>query len=126
MDAQINLTQLRALAAQATPGPWEWNGEGLTVPSRKSIDREHGETIQFFRMGKDGACWDADATFIAACSPTTINGLLDEIEQMREALKKYGRHLDTCVPVPCVEPTKPHNCSGDPCICGLDALTQGA
>lgn len=94
---------LRALAAAATPGPWEvesyWDslmgpeGENATwrIPG---LERWHGlpNTVHF---GRD----EATARYVAAVSPDVVVGLLDEIKEERANYAGAMADLDALVDV---------------------------
>lgn len=69
------LDAVRDRMAKAMPGPWTWNGEGFIAPATKPIDKVRGDNVQFFLLGINGACWDADRTLIAH-APTDLTRLL--------------------------------------------------
>ncbi len=70
---------LRALAQQATPGPWEprevqpWHATDVLQALRA---RDGGQLVICEHAG-------TDAAFIAACDPQTILALLDAVEAAR-------------------------------------------
>jgi hypothetical protein len=99
----LDLALLRALAQAATPGPWS-NDDGKRGPKKAVwIERSHREATEAdgspSRYGPDRVyianavqTWDsvagewndavANASFIAACDPTTVIELLDEIDRL--------------------------------------------
>ena len=83
----MTLTEFRALAERASPGPWEpW--DSLYVGMKAAIVQPAANplrTIAEVRTNFD------DAKFIAAASPTAIIALLDEIERLTALLKECSR-----------------------------------
>ncbi len=93
MTAPTDTAALRATAEAATPGPWKRDTMGGL---NGDVRGEKGRWIAL--------CWgltkgdpnrheykvecNANAEFIAAANPTTIKALLDELDQLRAALKE--------------------------------------
>lgn len=98
MIDDTRLAELRALADDATAGPW-WGGgnnrrrDAIGLVGRTS-DRGTGNAIAVLNgIGMDRV---ADAAFIAA-SRTAVPELLDEIERLRAELgaERSGQHGHT-------------------------------
>ena len=64
---------------------------------------------------------EADETYINTFSPTLLRHLLQLIERQQEALKRYGKHTDTCGYAISGNPNDAVVDSGLDCTCGLDA-----
>lgn len=58
-------------------------------------------------------------TSVPLYSSQVVHGLLDRVEALREALKKYGKHLDNCDSFPRHEYDQ-RLLSEMVCTCGLD------
>lgn len=117
------LDAIKARLAQATPGPWHRTPYS---PDKKFylttiLNEEHWAVADIFDHSDKRGQGNAD---LIAHVPTDLDYLLARLAQAEAAVKKYGQHLYTCVPVPCVEPGKPHNCSGEPCVCGFQAWQE--
>lgn len=92
------LSELKAAAQAATPGPWSWkvdgifyylSPEGVNTPLERIIDDgsawgEYAETIEH-----DGP----DARFIAAANPATVLALLAELEAKDHAHRVHAARL---------------------------------
>jgi len=91
--------ELRRLAEAATPGPWRAaNGKGSAVVVTDDPQHncaiylnvrtcEHDETVER---------WQADARLIAACSPSTITALLDQLDEVtraNETLRDFAQYM---------------------------------
>lgn len=92
-----DITELRAALAAATPGPWEvldGTRVGVTLPSpvdgcgcdSHCVALTHGEP----RLTPQ-----ANAAYIAACSPDRIARLLDRLEAADDGMGE-GRHRRNC------------------------------
>ncbi len=83
-----NLTALRALAENATPGPWEADDnqpfsrdlQGIFAPG----ERRYVLKVEFDEQPEN----PADAEFIAAANPATVLDLLDRLERAEAALER--------------------------------------
>ncbi len=72
-----DLAALRALAGEATPGPWEvWRTQSWTVGSATDPSLTGIECY--------GERPDEDAAFIAAANPAVVLALLDRLEAAEE------------------------------------------
>lgn len=92
MPDKPDLSELRAAAEAATPGPW----------SRDEFDRSAAEVCT---VGVAGKVWqgdmdldspegaEADATYIAAMDPTTTLALIEALEVAHQALERGERTL---------------------------------
>lgn len=85
---------LRALAAAATPGPWELESythydvaPPVTTWSISDLERWRSLTNKV-GFGED----EATARYVAAVSPDVVVGLLDEIERLRDELEALADH----------------------------------
>lgn len=80
--SEIDYAGLRALAENATPGPWETMSP--RPDGRNAVHRPgyglFGEEVSTFLVVDTNP---ADAEFIAAMDPPTVIALLDEIERIR-------------------------------------------
>lgn len=78
---------LRELALAATPGPWRVQGTCIRdcSPGIDSI-----ATMQVSSQPN----WDADAQFIAACSPDVVIDLLDERDRLKGAFDEWIRKTE--------------------------------
>ena len=83
----INTKNLRTLALDATPGPWEchWKLEW-------SVRNATQNPMVYVYGGRDGKnASEKDSEYIAACSPDVVLALLDALERKDSAIKKcYG------------------------------------
>ena len=91
----MNYKKLRKLAEQATPGPW-FRSVGRVddydimtfaigpVGDREDLEQYEDAFAYTFTTNDDGA---RNGAYIAACDPTTIIGLLDELEKLKKKLK---------------------------------------
>jgi hypothetical protein len=94
---------IRARAAAATEGPWELepifdDGSGYRLVHRwRTPDRRgrDGTTEREEWVCGDLNVSDADAEFIAAAR-TDVPALCDELDRTREALRRYGWHIEHC------------------------------
>ena len=122
---QINpttLSNLEEAARKATPGPWQVAAEdGSIEPVLPS-----GTIAQFEDTGWNRKQTDANAAFIAACSPDTILALIARIIELEGALGKYGAHEEYCRSIPCTCGSCAGGCfTGDICNCGFDTALGG-
>ena len=92
-----DLAAIRARCEAATKGPWKWNGEGFSAPSRTAIDKARGEEVTFLSVPlTSGSCWQEDLTFIAHARED-LPLLLARLEEMRVGLEKiqmYAGNID--------------------------------
>lgn len=82
-ESGINVSHLRELAEKATPGPWtalQNNGEVAGVTRLFNPETQH-DICHCESPGRNEA--GHNAAFIAACDPTMIVALLDEIEELK-------------------------------------------
>ena len=77
----LDLVELRRLAENATPGPWEWDDNHARPGLRHG--RSFGGVL--FRCGALYGPDAADAAFIAAANPAAVLALLD-VAAERDAL----------------------------------------
>ena len=95
----ININELRRLAQAATPGPWKMLPVG---DGRQKFAVANSEFLSILTVTDEGGATfgtvydDADARFIAAANPTTINELLDRLEAAEKAVTEaYQRGYAT-------------------------------
>lgn len=89
-----DLTALRELAEEATPGPWEalgrsieqmyWNAEFPENPVSCEVECS---SYCYGGTGR-GVGRSEDSQFIAAANPTTILALLDRLERAEAAIER--------------------------------------
>ena len=84
------ISELRALAAAASPGPWNhdivWLPNSILGPVHKTDDSDTTEEVLLF-ADPDFGHKPQDLAFIAA-SRTAIPELLDEIQELREEVER--------------------------------------
>lgn len=91
MSARVEITErlgaLRAVALDATPGPWTISSDGNGNVSGVMPEPEvlHDGEI-FFAHNRERENFEADAEFIAALDPPTVIGLLDALDEVIAAL----------------------------------------
>jgi len=90
-----NLTDLRAKAEAATPGPWDAVSETGVANFHTSIYGD-GYKGLLIACGDQNGAHTADMDFIAAANPTTILSLIDRIERLEEALEFYSCDPELC------------------------------
>jgi hypothetical protein len=73
------LEELKALAEKAMPGPWRSVGGAICIRSANVSPRGRELWI--------GDAGHATAAFIAAANPTTVLEMIEQNEELREALK---------------------------------------
>lgn len=89
------LAELRALAAAATPGPWEAEGETRydyfpPATSWRIPDLERWSVYtNDVGFGED----EATARYVAAVDPDVVTALVDEVERLRAALMVGNRMM---------------------------------
>ena len=86
------LTELRALALAATPGPWVQQPDGWTVRRVVAQDAsQRGWRVAYtYASGPDRVEQEvADAAYIAALSPERVLAMLDVIEAAK-AMRDYA------------------------------------
>ncbi len=76
---------LRALAQQATPGPWHAEGGSVAVEDEYVV-----EVVADIHTDRRWPT-EEDAAFIAACDPQTILALLDAMLWVRADSQQEGR-----------------------------------
>ena len=87
----LTLAELRRLAENATPGPWEWDDDHARPGLRHG--RSFGGVL--FRCGALYGPDAADAAFIAAANPAVVLALLAEREALAakvERVRALGDH----------------------------------
>ena len=88
----IDINSLRRLAQAATKGPWVSQGRYIGTPRHMSYI---GEVRDQCGNWSDTEKSRSDAAYIAAANPTTINELLDRLEEAeKEANKINGRMVE--------------------------------
>lgn len=99
-----NEAELRALAAQAAPGTWEWDGEDLVgdhdpVDLEMYPDEDRRESIlhrNHLSMGLREP-QDEDAAFIAAANPVTVVALLDRISELEGEVSELEGEVEEVI-----------------------------
>ena len=87
MTARPDLDALRVLAEAATPGPWfVIPQEVIRGEGGKASVALIGDTEVRSRSGPAPAPENADAAYIAACSPDRILTLIAEVERLRSLI----------------------------------------
>lgn len=98
----LDLSDLRAKAEAATPGPWNHSTYGtqvLTGDSWSTVcvfwertgDKFKTHNFAEWEDGRTAQSLEANAAYIAAASPSTILSLIDRVERLEEALKLVHR-----------------------------------
>ncbi len=116
-----DITKLRALAEAATPGPWIAEVDAFDHEEISAVVAD-AKTNLLFTSGCDvsmhhsndawstedsrlrDAQWEKakasqamrDATYIAACSPDVVRGLLDRLRDAQDEISRLGRQLSVC------------------------------
>lgn len=80
------MSELRELAAQATPGPWIRRFWGDLRDVVITSPTSSGNYLNVCEHAGD------NAEFIAACDPQTVIAILDERDRYRAALEFYADH----------------------------------
>lgn len=101
---KVELTALRRLAEEATPGPWELHVSGLIRRCFDDIAAPIAEMRTPYRHGVgivkgEHEQWN-NANLIAAANPSTILQLLDYIETLEKDAARYRWLRDTCMDDP--------------------------
>lgn len=83
----LNLKVLREVAEQASPGPWEVNGDDFPVCSVGNSSEDGKDYyISMNGRGVQDGCNDldakTDAEFIALFNPKTVLALINRIEEL--------------------------------------------
>lgn len=89
----IDTARLRELAEAATPGPWEWEGDGLW---RHQSPTDYAAIVTADYAPDTGPtveCSDANGAYIAAANPQTVLALLDRIAELERTVAAAGRAL---------------------------------
>lgn len=89
----MQLEKLKALAQEATPGPWHWTWDGAGQPGRvgKTLPCEPVEDCGYnshcIALTQEAGRFDqqANAAFIAAADPATVLRLLAVVEAAKVA-----------------------------------------
>lgn len=91
----VDHATLRELAMAATPGPWQYFEKPKYDEHHVSLPIE-GTSLRrpLFVDGCNSDRPEADAMFIAAANPATMQALLNEIEAQRDLLAKSAGDLD--------------------------------
>jgi hypothetical protein len=76
---QTERKELRKLAQAATPGPWQPDDEAQ-ICANNMVIAVAGEPVGGTQRRGDWGHLDADAAYIAACSPDRILALLDALD----------------------------------------------
>ena len=92
----MTLTEFRALAERATPGPWrKRTNRHPTTDGRDwgwvSANTSENVGLPGARVEWEGEQGDANAAWIAAASPTAIIAPLEGIERPAAALRECAR-----------------------------------
>jgi hypothetical protein len=102
-EAKIDIAGLRAVAEDATPGPWRWRSAHASHGDAYLQGARTSTVMAFRRMGMSGAqpmfrgsdnlLYPAgmenmynfkDAKFIAIFNPSTVLALLDEVQRLQK------------------------------------------
>lgn len=88
MSNELDLTQLREVAGQSTPGPWAVydRGIGYEVHNANGYELNGGMRETFT---------EADATHIATFDPPTVLALLSRLEQAEQAVQRVREVCDS-------------------------------
>lgn len=78
------LNQLRALAQDATPGPWHVEAYGHSAQRVARVNRLEVAPSDSAEL----AHCATDAAYIAAVSPDVVLGLIDEVDRLRLLLRE--------------------------------------
>lgn len=86
----IDLDAIERVARAATPGPWRWDHEDMTLSgSGGLVACGDGERIHID---------DEDAEHIAQCSPDVVLALVARIRELEERLGlSNAEHADDCM-----------------------------
>lgn len=89
----MNITELKALAEKATPGPWEWDGDVSTYDPENEAPwllqspwRDINSKV--ILQGTIKASQKEDAAYIAAANPAAILELIAQLEEARAQMEK--------------------------------------
>lgn len=86
---QAKLDELKALAEQATPGPWESTYGNVTTPSGGDVVgiEERGSA---YLSHRELVLKNEDADYIAAANPQVVLSLIAELERLRAEIAKHA------------------------------------
>jgi hypothetical protein len=80
----IDIEKLKALAAVATPGPWQWWTSNSTLRLTGADGKDGGVLHAYVHSGYgDISCNEANRAFIEAANPAAVRELVSEIERLR-------------------------------------------
>ncbi|HAT4981733.1 TPA: ead/Ea22-like family protein [Serratia marcescens] len=89
------LSELKAAALAATPGPWEWFTSNSMARLSSIPSGKDGDVLSAFRASDGVPCVSVsqhDMTFIATANPAVILALLAELETERASREQWQRN----------------------------------
>lgn len=96
------LSELKAAAMAATPGPWKWFTSNSMARLSSTPSGKDGDVISAFRASDGVPCVSvsqSDMAFIAAANPAAVLALLAELEARDKRIAELERILDGVTPV---------------------------
>lgn len=97
------LSELKAAAMAATPGPWEWFTSNSMARLSSTPSGKDGDVLSAFRASDGVPCVSVsqrDMAFIAAANPAAVLELLAELEAKGERIAELEAKLATPVRLP--------------------------
>ncbi|CVF69571.1 ead/Ea22-like family protein [Serratia marcescens] len=88
------LSELKAAAMAATPGPWEWFTSNSMARLSSTPSGKDGDVLSAFRASDGVPCVSVsqrDMAFIAAANPAAVLELLAELEAKGERIAELER-----------------------------------
>ena len=124
LNLASDLAVIRARCAAATPGKRTCGRDEYGRVQILREDHREGFSTRIYRAETDPLVQE-DAELAAACSPDVILLLLARLEELREALRKYGKHSgpgNHLTGYGCPKGCTEINCGvSHHCVCGFDA-----